>query len=395
MECTTHSQAAQALEKGKYLVMEDPMIMMDLDLDIIAESTGIPEAGAKYVEACVKHGKHIAMINKETDSVLGPYLKKMANDAGLLYTPVEGDQHGLLMSMVSWAKSLGLEIINAGKMRDAEYVYTPDQRHVICLRDGDPEGEQIVSAEQIKFLDDLPEGEIAEYLRVRKEILPNLPHTRNFDICECVVAANALGMAPDIPELHLPIVRTREIPRALCSQEDGGILSRRGVLDSITQLRTPQEANLGGGVYIVVSSDNEYSRYILNSKGLMHNTSGSASLIYRPYHLCGVETSTSLLCAAMLGFETGYEEYHQTYDMVRVTTRDMKQGEIIGDDYSFDYYSKIVPATKMRGEQPIPAHMAFGNRLKTDVPEGSVLTYDMIERPENSALWRLREDSEK
>ncbi len=393
--CDSHRQAAQAIEQGKYVVTEDPMVLMDLPLDIIAESTGIPEAGALYGFEVIKHGKHLAMINKETDSVVGPYLKYLANRAGLLYTPVDGDQHGLLMGMVSWAKSLGLDIVSAGKFRDAEFIYDREKSTVTCLRDDKIEGEVTVSEEDLHYLNKLPDGEIGRYMKKRNEILKDLPLTRNFDVCEIVIAANALGLSPDVPELHLPVVRTTEIPRVLCPKADGGILEGAGRIDAVTCYREEHEARLGGGVYIIATSRNEYSRYILNSKGLLHNTAGNASMIYMPYHLCGVETSTSFLTTCLLGLPTGYEDYLPRFDMVRRTTRDLKKGQTVDDDYSFDYVSSIIPAIKSAPESPIPAHMAFTNKLAKDVPAGSILTYDMIERPKDSVLWKLREEQEE
>lgn len=392
--CDSAKKAASAIEAKKYVVTDDPMILMELPLDIIAESTGLPEPGAVYAEAAFKSGKHVAMINKETDCVIGPYLKTLADKAGLVYTPVEGDQHGLLMNYAAWAKGLGLEILNAGKVRDGEYIYSRAEKRIDMVRDLEHEGEQRLADGDLKYFEEIPDGRVEEYIAARKKALPNLPCIRGFDVSEALVAANALNLAPDVPELHFPTVRTREMPRVLCTKEDGGIFSRNGMLDTITQLRTPEEANLGGGVYLIVSCANGYSRHILNSKGLMFNKSGNASLLYRPYHLCGVETSTSLLCAALLGLPTGYADYKQRYDMVKRTRCALKKGTVVGDDFSFDYDGLILPVAKISPKNPIPAHMAFGNRLKVDVPANTILTFDMVEEPADSALWRLRREQE-
>jgi predicted homoserine dehydrogenase-like protein len=59
---------------------------------VIAEATGEPEMGAKFAYEAIKHGKHVAMINKEADSAVGPILKHYADKAGLVYTAVDGDQ---------------------------------------------------------------------------------------------------------------------------------------------------------------------------------------------------------------------------------------------------------------------------------------------------------------
>ena len=46
VNCDSVADALLVIESGKYAVVEDPMILMDLPLDVIVESTGIAEAGA-------------------------------------------------------------------------------------------------------------------------------------------------------------------------------------------------------------------------------------------------------------------------------------------------------------------------------------------------------------
>ena len=48
-------------------------------IDVVCEGTGvIPEAGAVHAKAALDNGKHVAMVNKETDSAVGPILKRLA-----------------------------------------------------------------------------------------------------------------------------------------------------------------------------------------------------------------------------------------------------------------------------------------------------------------------------
>ena len=84
------------------------------------------------------------MVSKEADVTVGPILRHKADQAGVVYTAVDGDQHGLLISLIQWAEDLGLEIICAGKSLDGEMVYDPDSgtvsvgdREVLC-RAGEP-----------------------------------------------------------------------------------------------------------------------------------------------------------------------------------------------------------------------------------------------------------------
>ena len=111
--CDSRASALQAMETGKHVVLEDAMLMMDLPLDVIATATRVPEAGARFAYEAIRHGKHVVMIDKEADSIVGPILKHLADRAGVIFTADDGDEPGLLMGLVSWARALGLEVLCA------------------------------------------------------------------------------------------------------------------------------------------------------------------------------------------------------------------------------------------------------------------------------------------
>jgi predicted homoserine dehydrogenase-like protein len=90
----SQASALQAMERGKRVVLPDALLMMDLPLDVIATATGVPEAGARYAHEAIRHGKHVVMIDKEADSVVGPMLKHLADRAGVVFTTDDGDQPG-------------------------------------------------------------------------------------------------------------------------------------------------------------------------------------------------------------------------------------------------------------------------------------------------------------
>jgi len=398
VECDNLQQALHALETGKYFIVQDPMILMELPIDIVVEATGIPEVGAKHGLEAINHGKHVAMVNKETDSAVGAILNRLAEKAGVVYTPVDGDQHGLLMGMIAWARGLGLEVVSAGKSRDAEFVYNKEKGEIVCDADGVTVHETVrykVDKEDAWVFEPIPAGKAREYVKARNELLSALPQAGGFDLCEMVIAANTNDLVPDVPPLHQGVLRIPELPEALCPVDEDGILQNRGVIDVVTCFRHPFEPGLGGGVFMVVACENDYSRMIVNTKGQIPNAKGTAALIYRPYHLCGVETPLSLLCAGLLGVSTGSSTYIPSYDMVQTAARDLKAGEIIGNDHDPALAATIIPATKIGNGSAVPAHLLNGNKLKQDVPAGTLLTYDLVEEPKDSVLWSLRRKQEE
>lgn len=181
--CDTTQQAAQAIEQGKHVILTDAMQMMDLPLDVIVESTGVPSAGAKHGIEAIRHGKHVAMVSKETDVTVGPILKHLADKAGRVYTAVDGDQHGLLMGLVQWARSLGLEVLCGGKSLDSDRVYDPQTNAIVWSK-----GKIQIPDEQI-FSAQNPSAHIAQ----RRQIMGELGAIAGYDVTELTIAANATG----------------------------------------------------------------------------------------------------------------------------------------------------------------------------------------------------------
>ena len=260
------------------------------------------------------------MVSKETDVTVGPILKRRADRAGLVYTAVDGDQHGLLMGLVQWARALGLEVLCGGKSLDSDRVYDPQANAIVWSKGN------IRIPDRRTFAAQTAEGPSA-HVAQRRNILGRRGAIAGYDITELTIAANATGLVPDTDTLHTPIVRTVEIPEVLAPKEDGGILSHRGVIDCVSCLRQPGEPGLGGGVFIVVACENAYSRRILTTKGLISNAKGSAALIYRPYHLCGVETPITALVAGLLNLPTGATHYRPQFDIVARAKERLKTGD--------------------------------------------------------------------
>ena len=130
----------------------------------------------------------------------------------------------------------------------------------------------------------------------------------------------------------------------------------------------------------------------------MFNHSGSCMALVRPYHLLGIETPISILCAGLLNVPTAGTDYKPRVDMVGETTMDLKAGSTVEIHHvrgSKMLEAQIVPSAAMSDETPIPFYLAGNKKLKVDVPAGTVLTYGMVERPPDSVLWNLREQQDK
>jgi predicted homoserine dehydrogenase-like protein len=392
-------EAQKLINDGMFVYTDDPMIIMDIpSIEVICEGTGVPEASAIFCKTAIEKGKHVVAISKEMDSVIGPILKKKAKELGVVYTPVDGDQPALLMALVEWAKVVGLTVVSAGKARDGEFILDEKNQTVSIKADGITVHEDYVAHipdDYMKYFEMIPEGKAEEYLAKRDEILKDLPNAGAFDLCELTMIANATGLKPSIPELTQGSLRITELPVAYCAKKNNGIYDEEGIIDVHTNLRRKDESGMGGGVYMVVRCDNAYSNYILTTKGQIPNYDLSTAVIYRPYHLCGAEVTTSILSAALLGLDTGTLEYVPHFDLVKRAERDIKAGEKLGNDHDLKLKALIIPSTKKGPDSPVPGHMLTGNTAKVDIKKGEIITYSMIEDKSDTVLWQLRAEQEQ
>jgi predicted homoserine dehydrogenase-like protein len=387
--CGSRAEALSELEAGRRVVLDDASLMMELPIQVIATGTRVPEAGAVFAEQAILHGKHVVMIDKEADSVVGSLLKLLADRAGLVYTTDDGDEPGLLMGLYSWAQALGLEVLCGGKLESC--LHDP-RRNTLCARGR----ESAVSPEDRWALERIPGGQARRYVEGRRHLRAawQADEDRGDPICHMAIICNGTGLIPDAPTGHRSLVRLVEIPEVFCPEEEEGVLRTRGAVDMPTVLFGPDDPEPGGGVFLVVANADAGSREVMIEKGLVANSRRSAMLLYRPYHLCGAETAMSILCAGLLRVPTGATEVLPRVDILATTARDYRAGEALGSPgaLGLDHGVKasLVPAFALTDTGPAPFFLLENRRLTQDTPAGTVITMDRVDLPQDSPLLSLR-----
>ena len=390
--CETKAQAEAALAAGRVVVSNDALVLIGLPIDVVVEATGSPEGATVHADAAIKNGRHVVMVSKEADIVLGPLFHRRAKAAGLVYSPVDGDQPCLLMQLVVWARVLGLEILCAGKTSEYDFVYDRAAGQVTSL-------DRVTDASGFDPLWVRGDRDIRSLIDARAAALTAIPQHTVPDLVEMGIVANATGLVPDVPEFHAPIARTQEIADILVPTGMGGILGGTGRVDVVNQLRRPDEASFAGGVFVVVRCEDRKSWEVLRAKGHEVNRAGDAAMIYRPSHLLGVESATTVLAAALHGTSSGTEDVRPRFDVVGRTSRPLPAGTVLtvaGHHHQIaGVDGLLVEALRAEGGNPVPFYMMGDNRLTRDVPAGTVITTDMVQRPADSLLWTLRREMEK
>jgi predicted homoserine dehydrogenase-like protein len=363
--CTTNNleAATNAVERGEAVASSDGSLICQLPLDIVIEATGIPESGARVAYEAIMRRKHIVTMNVETDAVIGPMLKHLADNAGVVYTVTAGDEPGVLGGMYDWAVSIGLEVVAAVKG---------------CMRPIDWNANPQTLAEE------------AAQLQVNPKMLASFRDGSKHCVEVCVVA-NGTGLVPDVRGTHAKPVALEDIGSTMRLKEDGGILNRSGVVELAPPVldaagKPDLARSVTPGVYLVVTSGHPQIRadfkYLLMGDGPYY-------VLHRPYHLCAIETPYSVAQAVLYNDATLSPVGAPVAEVAAVAKRDLAVGETLTGSGGAEITGQIDTYATCRRENLLPLGLSYDVKLKRDVAKGQALTLDDVHLDEQSLVYNL------
>ncbi len=346
------SKAEDILRAGKYLATADALMLPKLEnLDAVVEATGVTEVGAQVAWTSIMHHTPIVMLNVETDVTVGALLDRLARNAGTVYTVASGDEPGVCKMLYNFARTMGFEVVCLGKGKNnpIDYTITPDR----C-------------AEEAASKDMNPKM-LASFIDGTKTMV------------EMAAVSNATGLLPDVPGMYGPKVEVEDLAKTFIPKADGGIFERRGAVDYSTGKVAP-------GVFAIVTSDKPR---IVKDMAFLGMGNGPYYLLYRPYHLCNIETPISIAEAVIYG-ETTVTPLTMHSEVVCVAKRDLKVGEQVGGFGSADIYGRIYTYAQARTEKAIPIGIAPGGKVIQDIAQGDIMTGDNFAPDSSTLIYRLR-----
>ncbi|MGG0935664.1 NAD(P)-dependent oxidoreductase [Brevibacillus centrosporus] len=350
-------KADQAIASGYSVATTEAELIPQLsNVDVIVDATGMPDIGAKIAWEAIRHKKHIVMLNVEADVTVGPWLKKLADDAGVVYTGSAGDEPGAIMELHDFADALGFEIVALGKGKNnALNVHAnPDTAR----------GEAAAKGSSPKMLASFQDG------------------TKT--MVEMTAVANATGFVPDVPGMHGRKAQLAELPGLFSLTEAGGMLHRTKIVDYVD--------GVAPGVFAIISSS---MQEVHDTMKYLKMGSGPNYVLYRPYHLTSLETPLSIARAYLQKEATIAPYFGMVAETVAVAKKDLRAGEALDGIGGFSAYGKIITAADRREQEALPIGLIGPNiRLSRDVAQGSVITFHDIEITEQNTIMRLREQME-
>jgi predicted homoserine dehydrogenase-like protein len=372
----TQEEADRAIADGKVVCTTQPEIAWGLEaIDCVVEATGDPAAYANIALQSIRAKKHLVTFNVEGDVLIGHVIKMLADSAGVVYTGIHGDEPGVVKALYDEADALGFEIIAAGRHDygggDIKWNKNNIGPHL-----------QSVSARSVQH-------NLSLYASFCDGSKTNE---------ECCMIANATGLVPDTRGMHGPSTTYAEfaqkVPQLLDVKENGGLLSRSGVVERIV----PSEGASAQPVwcFVVVRIKNEMQRVFMTTmSGLGAVLTGDSSKIgakpqdtnnmttgifYTPYHYCSVQAPISIALAVVDGRATiAPKGERRVADVMALAKKDLSVGEIIDEIGGECIAGRVDLASVVKSGNYLPFALGRGAKLVRSVKAGDYVRYDDVD----------------
>jgi predicted homoserine dehydrogenase-like protein len=144
-------------------------------------------------------------------------------------------------------------------------------------------------------------------------------------------------------------------------------------------------------MFVTFKAPNEYTRACFQQYGLMTDDTGWYGSMWRPFHLIGLETNTSVLSATLRHESTGASTMWQA-DAVATAKRDLKAGEYLDGEGGYCVWAKAVPARLSDDMQALPIGLAHNVKLKHAVKKDDVVMLTDVELSEVGDILQFRQE---
>jgi predicted homoserine dehydrogenase-like protein len=352
--CDSAAALMTAIESGHIgaaadasLVAQNPLI------DVLIDATGRPGVGAEIGLMAMQHGKHLVMMNVEADVTIGAYLKHEADRLGVVYTLGAGDEPSACMELIEFVSALGHTIVSAGKGKNnpLNHDATPD------MYEDEARRRNMNPRMLVEFVDG------------------------SKTMVEMTAIANATGLIPDVPGMHGPSATKEQLSTILVPKEDGGVLSRKGVVDfSIGKGVAP-------GVFVVAEMRHARIRERMED---LKMGEGPYFTFHRPYHLTSLEVPLSCARAVLYGKADMVPLPKPVADVCALAKRDLTPGERFDCIGEYMYRSHIMTCPDARAAIAVPCGLIEGGKVIAPIRKGELITYANAAPDASAKIVELR-----
>ena len=206
---------------------------------------------------------------------------------------------------------------------------------------------------------------------------------------EMTAMCNYTGLIPDVIGGHGPATApgtegVKQLNEIFKLKKDGGILDKHGVVEYVN--------GIAPGVFVTVSTDNAEIAY-----QLQYHSMGPGPLwtLYRPYHLCNLETPLTVAKAVIDGEKTCVAKDGLVAECITRAKIDLKAGQNLDGIGGYTTLGSICTEAEATEKGYVPFGLINKNAvMKVDCKKGDLITYDMVELDKNTLIYKLRKEQD-
>lgn len=350
--------AGAPLVDGETVIVADTLdaLQDNTPVDVVCEATGDVLMAATSAVWAIDRQCHFVTVTSEMDATLGLILAQRAQQAGVVYSNLDGDQPGVIARMINEAMFLGFAPRVVGSCKGfLDNYQTPEG-----VRRFAPAGQSL--------------HKICSFADGTKMTL------------ELACVANGYGCHPLRAGMIGPTTPSKQALIAtfdavaplddLCRPHIDFIMG----LDGVDQ---------GAGVFVVAKREGQDEardlRYLKKGDGPYY-------LFFRDHHLCYFEAPVTILEAALFGSALLVPRGRYV-DVASVAKRDISAGQRLDGIGGTDCYARVDNATACAKQGLLPLGLASFATSKRAIAKDTPITYQMVELEDNLAV-RLRRKQE-
>jgi predicted homoserine dehydrogenase-like protein len=349
---TDASELESAVASGTPVVTDDPLALCAAEgVDVVIDVTGSVELGARVALESFEHEKHVVAMNAEVDATIGPILNVYAAQRGVLFSACDGDEPGLQMNLFRWVRGLGLVPRVLGNVKGLQDPYRNPETQ---------KGFAELWGQNPAMVTSFADGSKISF--------------------EQAILANATGFT----------VQSRGMSRGV--KFDGSPIELASLydLDEVRSLGGIVDYTVGPpGVKIFCLAEHvdAKQRHYLS---LYKLGDGPLYPFWIPYHLPHFEAPNAIARVALFGDALAPPLDGPAVEVCAVAKRDLRAGEVLDEYGMFMTYGEAVAVDEMSTRRYLPEGLVEGCRLRRDIAQDDVLTYDDVDLPEGRIADSLR-----
>lgn len=349
-------KAAELIEEGLRVATTDAAFLTQIDnLDVVLECTGIPEVGARVCYTAIQNRKHVVNMNVEADATVGYILSRLADEHGVVYSLVAGDEPGSIRELYDFADALGFEVVYVGKGKNnpLNREATPD--HV---------------------------REAAERQQMNPKMLASFVDGTK-TMVELTAIGNSIGFAPEVTGGRGPVCSVKDLPTTFVPKTAGGVFEGTRAVDFAV-------GDVAPGVFVVFTTDQPKIVRDLRYLRLLAHPHHNYWVLYRPYHLANLEAPITVANVVLDREPTLVTRQAPVAETVAYAKRDLQPGDKIDALGGYTVYGMIERADQAKSSGQVPLGIAMGGTVVKPIKAHHPIHYDDVELDTEQTIYKLR-----